>query len=436
MVAERSNAMSTDDERKILPFRKRKENQNDMEKSHSEKKEYSIKGIIIGIVVAVVTEVMGTIIIACTIDPVKKLLALPGMVSEVQEKVERIQGSLDEVTKEGGKLTKMNEEIGELAVRVAKAEGMLEASLAIKINVKEEVFESIKGIYKFGESDAENVLEKLPTFGTNMETGDECEPRECIGKKLLIPYIDGEQEVIFYGQYNDKYHWNGDCVINVYENGNLVFIMNASYNDGALGEYCQIFPDEVDLDKPDSDGIEHKKVWIVSHRNRVEEVDVTGKKSVYNEGETLYYTREKERYEQKFKFEEVTGNDVVNANNFETSIELSGAKVERYYNGRTSNGMFNDETGNAYLVKYDENEDVKYLYRGKMVEGKEHDENGGSWFIGIGKDGENYYYYDGKFEHGHHAPITWPPLTQEEIDNLINPADYKCSLKGLVSELV
>lgn len=113
-------------------------------------------------------------------------------------------------------------------------------------------------------------------------------------------------------------------------------------------------------------------------------------------------------------------NDIISAEEF---IEKSGVTLEDYYFGNTSDGHFNDDTGDACLIKYFENGTVKTLYLGKIKDGDFEDTNGDTWMIGKKDINQaNYSYYKGPFVNGKSSedPRYWTnSVTQEWIDEYL-----------------
>ena len=79
-------------------------------------------------------------------------------------------------------------------------------------------------------------------------------------------------------------------------------------------------------------------------------------------------------------------------------VRLDGP-LEGYYAGETSDGLYNDTTGNAYLVKYFENGLTKTIYKGNFVDGQFNDETGKAWYI-VKEEDTEYMYYKGIFHNG------------------------------------
>lgn len=57
-------------------------------------------------------------------------------------------------------------------------------------------------------------------------------------------------------------------------------------------------------------------------------------------------------------------------------VENQEKRMTQYYVGNTSDSKYNDDTGNAYLIKFDESGNVITLYTGRFRNGQLHDESG------------------------------------------------------------
>ena len=195
-------------------------------------------------------------------------------------------------------------------------------------------------------------------------------------QKILIPYKNGNQEIFFYGQYNENNHWEGNCIINAYENDKLLFITEAEYSDGNIINYKQVFS------YINSSG----KVWGISDREN---------KGEYNSGVTWNYFFEND-YIKEFNFEDVVASDILSINDFKNNFDLS---IESFYFGNTSNNHYNDETGNAYIVKYAKDGTVRTLYVGNFIDGAFNDHTGNACDITRYIElNTGYMYYRGNFE--------------------------------------
>lgn len=230
---------------------------------------------------------------------------------------------------------------------------------------------------------------------------------ELYNKKVLIPYNEGDNEVYFYGQFNENGQWNGQCILNVYKDNNLLYILDAIYNDGDLYSYRRVSGEE--------DG-----TWIVTNRTKQKD---------HNEGETFYYTKSKD-FTKTFTFDSVNESEILDINSFKKCLVIEKERLIKYYNGNTSEELYNDDTGNAYLVKYKDDGKVDSLYVGKLKKGQPHDDTGNAWSIRAYDDG--YHYYKGKFRSS--TPKNWKPLVQEEINQIVDPNKFACSLEGLIDK--
>lgn len=89
------------------------------------------------------------------------------------------------------------------------------------------------------------------------------------------------------------------------------------------------------------------------------------------------------------------------ANGIEDFIEEIDTPVDSYYRGNTSNGIYNDNTGEAYLVRYNEDGTVKVLYKGIIRKGN----------------------------HADSKKIDY--VTREQIDQIIEGMEFSCDMKAV-----
>lgn len=230
-------------------------------------------------------------------------------------------------------------------------------------------------------------------------------------ERLLLPYKENGQEVYFLGQLSDSGRWDGNCIVNIYENDELQMITDALYDDGDLLTCKQIF-----LYTTTSDKI---NVWGVSKRIA---------KNGFNSGETRYFVRE-ENYTKEFTLETAQPEDIFSADAFEDSLT---GYLEGFYSGNTSNGQFNDDTSTAYMVKYFSDGTIKTLYVGNFRNGQFNDTTGNAWMVGTTAPGEPYsYYHDGPFINGEPSRDSefWDDqISRERIEEIIQGYSFKCEL--------
>lgn len=240
------------------------------------------------------------------------------------------------------------------------------------------------------------------------ETGEEKKAKNLIGKNILLPYKENGQEIFFLGQYNKKYHWEGNCTINVYKNNKLILITEAVYEDGNLVSYKQVLEDK----------IKSGNVWIVSNRVR---------KGKVNEGTSSSFYKRKD-VNKKFTMKNVIASSIVTVKKFKKNLKT---KQEGFYYGNTKNGKFNDQTGKAYMVKYNKKGKIRLFYCGRFKNGQPEDHTGKAWDIVLGKDGK-YVYRKAEYANGkiNYKTIKDKDMkvTKKEIKKLLNGIDIKCKL--------
>ncbi len=245
------------------------------------------------------------------------------------------------------------------------------------------------------------------------ENGQRYSAEDLAEEKLLLSSVsDNGQETYFYGQFNENNHWDGKCIINVYHNDTLILITEAIYDDGNLCTYKQV--------------IRNDDTWILSERKN---------EGDFNSGDSWSYFRENE-YIKEFMPDNVEFADIFNIETFKSNI-LVNAKSEGYYHGNTSDGLYNDCSDDAYLVKYANDGTVRYIYHGNFKNGLPDDNTGKAWDIAK-EHNTAYMYYKGIFENGYprkaldrnHVFIN--PITIEEIEKIIEDdntcQNIKCEL--------
>ena len=225
----------------------------------------------------------------------------------------------------------------------------------------------------------ENGIVKMSSESSvayNVFTKIQYTANELASSKLLLPYKDGNDDVFFYGQFDESGSWDGVCLINIYEDGNLKLIVDAEYNSGALVKSKQVF--HYTLRNSDQ-----QEVWAISDR-----IVQDG----YSSGETRLYVWNGD-YKQTFANDDVVPENMISADVFLSSVNL---QLYAYYSGNTSNGYFNDNTGEAYMIYINEDGTVRTLYVGKFVDGYFTDDSGKAWWI-TEDDNFDYGYYEGPF---------------------------------------
>lgn len=249
----------------------------------------------------------------------------------------------------------------------------------------------------------------------NPTTHEKFTVSELSGEKLLFSYIQNGQEIFFYGQYSENRKWDGNCIINVYDNDKLQLITEATYDDGILLNYRQAYTYTT---------IANEEVWCISKRECTD---------LGNMGDSWNYYKEKDIVKH-FTLDEVEPTDILNVGQISEEIETS---IEGFYHGITSEGQYNDMTGEAYLIKFSKKDGtVRTLYVGNFTNGSFSDDTGNAWYITRDDTTINgaYMYYIGKFKNG--TPIdkvtednSKTNLSYEDIIFKTETRFFKCELK-------
>lgn len=242
------------------------------------------------------------------------------------------------------------------------------------------------------------------------ETGDKLSMSDLVGKTILTSYEDAGSQIIFEGQYNKNLHWDGKCLINVYKNDELQLITEAVYDDGRLTSYDQAFPDTA------SDGTD---IWVYTERYYSDNLSI---------GDTFRYFRDI-NCTKDFALADIEVSDILTLRGFK---ENYCKRLEGFYHGNVSNGMYNDETGNAYFVKYDKDGNILTFYVGRFKNGMFNDMTGTAWYI-TDNESTEYMYYRGNFRDGKKASdkgyVFKNNLRIDDITELVNESLYVCDFQ-------
>lgn len=223
---------------------------------------------------------------------------------------------------------------------------------------------------------------------------------EVAEQPLLLPYTENGNEVYFYGQLDSAGNWDGRCIVNIYDGNVLQLITDAMYDGGTLLSCKQAFPDTV------SGG---EDVWVISER-KVEDG--------FSTGETYRYFRSDD-YTKAFSLDNVEPDDILNVDEFSAQVSST---LEGYYCGEISDGQYNDDSGDAYFVKFFEDGTVRTLYVGNFKDGQFNDQTGNAWMIGKQEIGALYSFYQGPFKNSVSSkdPRYWEePISTDRIQEIL-----------------
>lgn len=352
------------------------------------------------IVMAIIITVIGSILTGAivfianlVVDTHEQVLLLSQQVNLLSQTVEENKGKIETLTKRVDKLDYT------VSASDIKPSEIMKAAISAEYNNKD------------GPSGAATNLAATSVVAYNEVTGEEYTVERFADIRLLLPYTNDGQEIVFYGQFNESGQWDGNCTLNVYVDDELILITDATYEDGTLLKSKQVFFYEL---KSGED------VWAYSDRVYEDGVGT---------GDTYLYEWTG-GHKKDFALDDVTVGDVLYADGF---IESLGPRLEAYYSGNTSDGLFNDDSGDAYMVYFFEDGTVRLLYSGNFKDGTFEDDTGNAWYI-VKENDTDYMYYKGHFRdgreyHNGEEELGRPPLTLEEIQDYIGEREYGVELR-------
>lgn len=324
----------------------------------------------------------------------EKYISFNEKITGINEKLVDIEGTLNGVGAEDGIKTRM---------------AVIEERLNLRaVNASEGATSRIQASIKCNNVNyvsAPSPISETEILGTDND-GNLLLAKDMIGQTVLVTYNEGTQEVYFLGQYNEDFQWNGNCIIHVYnQDGTLAILTDANYEAGEIRDYKQIMPDSGE--------------WKYAERKSISGINV---------GETYTYDWIYEK-EKNFTNTNVKGEDIISAEQFKSKME---GKLLSYYSGNTSDGKYNDDTGNAYSVKYSPDGTVRTLYVGGFKDGSYYDYTNTAWYIAV-NEGTDYMFYKGFFDSGatvNNSDSTFlNPVKRDKVEEVLSMYEFKCPIK-------
>ncbi len=225
---------------------------------------------------------------------------------------------------------------------------------------------------------------------------------------IMVPYYEEGKLVIFYGFINANGHWDKECVLNVYENEELVLSSVDQYDDGVSNCKMVCFIDGVECSFIQSCG---------------ESSDVF---------DCYRYTLKEHSIPQP-SFDSLSEEVLVLPQDYSEKIQ---GDMLHYYHGGIMNELYSDDSGKAYYISYYPDGTVKTLYNGYFKDGEFEDETGRAWYITQDRDNNtDYMYYRGTFRNGTASTIenerieSENPVTKDTILFLVNGRPYEDALQ-------
>lgn len=334
-------------------------------------------------------------------------------IENLQNSVERIEGNIKESNDESEKgFGKLEEAIDELSALVVN-----DHEIFLDLSSKETGEKAYSVVFKDAfQVKTETLYSEVYLAAPSWKEGENaiaCDTNsddiiysaeDLCNTPIVTSYMKDGNEVYFYGRYNENNHWNGKCILNVYNNDKLLYIFEGIYDDGDLFSYKRLD------DKGD--------IWLVNDRIYQGE---------YNSGETWKYIKT-EDFTKDFLMEEVKEKQIITVDRFLNSKE---PELISYYRGNTANGVYDDDNGNAYLVLYFKNGElpgaegqrvIRTLYQGCFEKGTLCDHTGNAWYITREAD-TTYMFYEGSFSISDDEKGRPDHIIEKENENFIGQ-DY------------
>ena len=331
------------------------------------------------------------------------LYSINGTVSSLSAKVDNINASLEQT----------NTELGNMQKELYEKDGVYSRLTAIETVLNMKVLAASSNITScLDKADIQQNDSTITTapIDSNAVIGTDSDGKayiadELINQTIILTYNDEGKEVYFLGQYDENYRWNGYCVTNAYyPDGTLYGICESNFDDGTRLDYKSF----VATDTPNE--------WVYSDKICSEESNA-GKNILYS----LVYDRTK-----NFTTTNVRTTDIMYPDDF---VNQNNPRVLKYYNGNTVNGKYEDNTGNAYYISFNEDGTIKTLYVGQFSNGTFNDNTGEAWDISYSEESRNYIYNKGIFKDGNATNCTSEIYDMDQINTLIANRDFDCELK-------
>lgn len=298
----------------------------------------------------------------------------------------------------------VKDQLGEFSDKMDKVTNLLNIT-AIKADVTTE--EYIRSNVSIVDNDISNSTSSISPdtcIGTDSE-GNVYIAKNLVDKTILLTYTEDDKEIYFLGQYNKNYHWNGYCVINTYDaDGKLNGINESNFDDGNRLDYESFYLSD------------KQNEWIYTDRDCKKET---------NEGISIRYKSNFSK-QKNFTATNVRVSDLIY---IESMKEYDNKEILSYYMGKTSNGVYNDDSGNAYLVMYNSEGFVSVYYKGNFKDGDFEDENAIEIVLDESDNINKYFLYNGGFTRGERISddgIKY--ITQDEINTILKENGCKDNL--------
>lgn len=266
--------------------------------------------------------------------------------------------------------------------------------------------ETVPTSYEYEEKNNYSMNTSKEIIAVDTVTGKKYFKGQLSGLTLLVPYVEGDKEVYFLGQYNENCRWDGYCVTNTYNlDGTLYGIYEYNFKDGKCLSCKSFYKSET------------KGNWIYLDR------EYNGSERY---GKSIRYLFSDDVL-KKFTNMDADTSDMLYADEF---IKDSGAAMLTYYYGNMSDGKYNDGSGDAYEIIFDEDGFVRILYIAEFLHGKVNDTDAKEIVLDQSVKDYNYFYYNGPIKNNkRQGKVSGKDyVTQEQINDILKDSGFECDL--------
>ena len=184
------------------------------EEKHAESKQFK-QGIVIGIISSVVFAILSALFSNAAKLPVR-MDNIEKNVKDLNSRIDTVESKFDQKIDETK--SDIRGDIEGVGDDITRLENLILPFLHLKPSA--EVQQQIT--YAYGEVNRVEqsgglVLTSASVVAYN-DHGAEYTANQLSDIKLLLPYHEGKQNVFFYGQFDEENRWDGDCLVNIYEN--------------------------------------------------------------------------------------------------------------------------------------------------------------------------------------------------------------------------
>lgn len=232
------------------------------------------------------------------------------------------------------------------------------------------------------------------------------------GKRVLLCDKRNDKCIYFLGVLNENGNWDSCCITNVYSSdGVLLGACQACYDDGKRVRYRSF---EAFDDKSQWAYIKYETGYDREDRKPICRVET------YEYASDIVMT---------FKADNMQATDILTVHDDLLTMPLM---IKSFYVGKLTDNRYNDETGSACLVKYDNSGFVKCLYQGCFKNGDTVDDTGNAYVIHWSSDRCCYLCYNGKFASNNaFGTFNWKEITVQDIQRTLKNKQWARWLRWL-----